>query len=54
MLSAEELVKELIRVRFIMMRINGVLASEQRKNHTLLVVEHLVDEEIRRMAPEAE
>jgi hypothetical protein len=53
-LSNEELIKELIRVRFLMMRINGVLASEKRINHTLIVVENLVDEEIRRIAPEGE
>lgn len=54
MLTNEELVKELIRIRFSLMRVNGVLQSERRPNHVLEVAQQLIDEEIRRIAPEVE
>ena len=53
-LSNEELVKELIRIRFMLMRINGVLQSECRANHVLMMAQQLVDEQVQELAPEAE
>jgi hypothetical protein len=53
-LTKDEFVQELIRIRFGLMRINGVLQSEQRANHVLEVAQQLVDEQIRVYAPEAE
>lgn len=53
-LESRELVSELIRVRFMLMRINGQLQSEQRANHVLEVAQELVDQQVRQLAPEAE
>jgi len=53
-LTKDEFVQELIRIRFSLMRVNGVLQSEQRANHVLEVAQQLVDEQIRVYAPEAE
>jgi hypothetical protein len=53
-LTNEELVKELIRIRFSLMRVNGVLHSEGRSNHVLMMAQQLVDEQIQELAPEAE
>lgn len=53
-LTKDELATELLRVRFALMRINGVLQSEQRADHVLEVAQRLVDERIRAYAPEAE
>jgi hypothetical protein len=54
MLTPDELIRELIMVRFKLMRINGVLLSERRANHPLEVAFQLVDEQVRELAPEAE
>ncbi len=54
MLSDEELVREVIRVRFALVRINGVLASEGRPIDGLVSAEYLVDWVIRELAPEVE
>jgi hypothetical protein len=53
-LAKEEFVSELIRIRFALMRINGVLMSENRTDHILLMAQQLVDERLREYAPEAE
>ena len=54
MLTKEEFATELIRIRFALMRINGVLMSEQRPDHVLLMAQQLVDERIRDYVPEAD
>jgi hypothetical protein len=53
-LTKDEFAQELIRVRFALMRINGVLMSEGRPNHVLLMAQQLVDEQIEVYAPEVE
>jgi hypothetical protein len=53
-LTKNEFAQELIRVRFALMRINGVLISEGRPNHVLLMAQQLVDEQIEVYAPEVE
>ena len=52
MLTKEEFATELIRIRFGLMRINGVLQSEGRPNHVLEMAQQLVDEQIRVQVPE--
>ena len=54
MLTKEEFHRELLRIRFGLMRINGVLASEGRPNRALFVAQQLIDEQIEVLAPEAE
>lgn len=51
-LTKDEFIQELLRVRFALMRINGVLLSEARPNHVLLMAQQLVDEQIEVYAPE--